>query len=184
VTTMSSAWPIHWRIAAAIARESGLDWARWAYGLTREFHESLWHVPPTPVPDPSDAEAYRADCARRGVEPGPMPALAWTGPDGLGWSVASYDGRVRFAHDAVDVAVWHSSDDAIEWLARPGYAALSVDVPREVVARLSALATAAARAMGVGQTLCGLTPSWDTRIPVTASTCRGCSTKRARRTRR
>jgi hypothetical protein len=102
-----------------------------------------YKVNPTPVPDPSDAEAYRADCARRGVDPGPMPALSWTGPDGFGWSVASYDGRVRFARDAVDVAVWHSSDDAVEWLARPGYAALSVDVPREVVARVVALATTA-----------------------------------------
>jgi hypothetical protein len=134
---MNSTWPLPWRIAAALARESGLDWARWAYGYDAVANTYK------PVADPSDAESYRADCARRGVESGPMPALAWTGPDGLGWSVASYDGRVRFAHDAVDVAVWHSSDDAIEWLARPGYAALSVDVPREVVARVVALATTA-----------------------------------------
>lgn len=26
----------------------------------------------------------------------------------------------------------------------------------------------------MGQTLCGVVPSWDTRIPVTAATCRGC----------
>jgi hypothetical protein len=176
-------WPLPWRIAAALARESGLDWARWAYGNYYcdcdtdamivpgvEYIDGQAVVCPTcglawqvscdtesdpyvltdfdlGIPDPSDAEAYRADCARRGVEPGPMPALSWTGLDGLEWSFASYDGRVRFAHDAVYVAVWHSSDDAIEWLARPGYAALSIDVPREIVARISALATAAARAV-------------------------------------
>ncbi len=30
-------WPLPWRIAAALALESKLDWARWAYGITRPY---------------------------------------------------------------------------------------------------------------------------------------------------
>ena len=97
----TNTWPLPWRIAAALARE--LDWARWAYGETarcdcwtnsRNVHDdgcSQSGKPfvrsVVPVPDPSDAEAYRADCARRGVEPGPMPALSFDNPTGYGWKV-------------------------------------------------------------------------------------------------
>ena len=40
-----------------------------------------------PVPDPSDGAAYLADCARRGVEPGPLPSLEYRPDAGLWWAV-------------------------------------------------------------------------------------------------
>jgi hypothetical protein len=140
-------WPLPWRIAAALARESGLDWARWAYGETStncppgfQYDGGTYNgIPgwlPTPVPDPSDAEAYRADCARRQVEPGPMPALEHVG-DGVEWLVPLSSaivivGRLSATIDARAVSMECGRDTA------------------ERLARISALATAAARAMGAG----------------------------------
>lgn len=81
-------------IASRLALASGLDWGRWAAGLTRpgirRMIASILDDAPIehdPVPDPLDAAAYLADCERRGVEPGPMPALSWDG-DGMGWSIS------------------------------------------------------------------------------------------------
>jgi hypothetical protein len=154
-TPRETPWPPPWRIAAALALESGLAWARWAFGLALEQCSSCgsglfgdWTddgtdccycgAPVAPVPDPSDAEAYRADCARRGVEPGPMPALHHNlGGDGVSWIVRS-DGYQVSIYTSAGGAAYVDSDGS--WsLDGEGLADL---------ARLSALATAAARAMG------------------------------------
>ena len=130
----ANTWPLPWRIAAALARDSGLDWARWAYGTGRQCKRiecergAQWcpgEADNEPVPDPSDAEAYRADCSRRGVEPGPMPALAWTGPD-VSWRV-----RARIEGDADAVALDLYPGDVVQ-----------IDMSTADLARLSALATA------------------------------------------
>ncbi len=93
-----------WRVAAALALACNLDWGRWArsrrpnpncdlcWGRGGERDgdvpdqwyscECLRHVP-----DPSDAAAYLADCARRGVEPGPLPSLEYRPDAGLWWAV-------------------------------------------------------------------------------------------------
>lgn len=114
-----------WRIAAALALAEGLDWGRWAKGLTAPIAESPEDYCPTcggrcdecggwggitdplsdqayPCPhacrsprersqvvvdDPSDVEAYKADCACRNVEPGPLPALHHNGA--VSWEVGT-----------------------------------------------------------------------------------------------
>lgn len=87
-----------WRVAAALALACGLDWGRWARSRRPNPNCDLcWgrggerdgDVPDQwypceclrPVPDPSDGAAYLADCARRGVEPGPLPSLSWASED-------------------------------------------------------------------------------------------------------
>ncbi len=84
-----------WRVAAALALACGLDWGRWVAG--RDGWCGRRTCPPDldgqcrcaspPVPDPSDAAAYLADCARRGVEPGPLPSLEYRPGAGLWWAV-------------------------------------------------------------------------------------------------
>ncbi len=97
-----------WRVAAALARETikGVDnWGRWERSKFPDPNcDACWgrggerdgDVPDQwypceclrPVPDPSDGAAYLADCARRGVEPGPLPSLSWDSADGrVKWSV-------------------------------------------------------------------------------------------------
>jgi hypothetical protein len=164
----TNTWPLPWRIAAALARESGLDWARWAYGEYYcdcdtdamivpgvEYIDGQAVVCPTcglawqvscdtdsdpyvltdfdlGIPDPSDAESYRADCARRGVDPGPMPALEYVG-EGVEW-------LVLLSSAIVIVGRLSATIDAH---------AVSMECGRDTpdrLARLSALATAAARA--------------------------------------
>ncbi|MBK8241644.1 MAG: hypothetical protein IPK74_39555 [Deltaproteobacteria bacterium] len=92
-----------WRVAAALALACGLDWGRWAAGrdgwcgrrtCPSDFDGQCQCASP-PVADPSDAGAYLADCARRGVEPGPLPSLSWTSEDGrAGWEVTEVVVRV------------------------------------------------------------------------------------------
>ncbi|MBK6920443.1 MAG: hypothetical protein IPH07_23790 [Deltaproteobacteria bacterium] len=149
-----AATPVHtlsnitaWRVAAALALACGLDWGRWAVGLTAEIpttpgldcdeccgwggytdHLSdQWYscsrgcATPAdrarvPVSDPSDADAYRADCARRGVEPGPLPSLEHWGAKtgvffrvnagvridvgGACWTTITFGGAVHVATDS------------------------------------------------------------------------------------
>ena len=64
---------------------------------SNELEDAIAHVErenagpaSTPVPAPWDADAYRADCARRGVEPGSMPSLEYDNPTGYGWCVVSW----------------------------------------------------------------------------------------------
>lgn len=117
-------WPLPWSVAAAIALLSGrwgIDWAHWAYGLDRSSaveRDGIDHGNSTPVPDPSDAEAYLRDCARRGVEPGPLPSLSWTGPDLIGWSVSetSEGVRVAFTFRGHPMFVWHAIDDSFRFV--------------------------------------------------------------------
>jgi hypothetical protein len=135
----TNTWPLPWRIAAALARESGLDWGAWAHDAMRTWSDEEWFRTKRhePVPDPSDAEAYRADCARRGVEPGPMPALSGVGDD-VFWSVFPNASGVLFSRGIrlnLSTGMIETPQGAFqtwEW---------------SVVSRL---ATAAARAMGVG----------------------------------
>lgn len=78
---------------------------------------------PVPVPDPLDVEAYLADCARRGVEPGPLPALSWEG-EGVRWSV------VRNAHDIGAIVtiqvgnaqLWNATYDDDGWSGTSDFA--------------------------------------------------------------
>lgn len=104
---------------------------------------------PTPVPAPWDVPAYLADCARRGVEPGPLPSLEWTGPDGFGWKVCTSEGGspyVEFTWCGDDVASWVSMFDEVEFYTdEDGRARVSFS--REFVGRIVTLATAAAKAM-------------------------------------
>lgn len=90
----------------------------------------------TPVPAPWDADAYRADCWRRNVEPGPLPSLSWTGEDGFGWRVIR-TGVVFYAW-ADHIATWDPDDDVLAFVSA---------YPRELVARIVTLATAAKRAL-------------------------------------
>jgi hypothetical protein len=173
-------WPLPWRIAAALALESGLDWARWAYGDYYcdcdtgamiapgvKYTDGQAVVCPTCglawqvscdaesdpyvltdfdlcIADPSDAEAYRADCRRRGVEPGPMPALEYLGPD-VSWRV-----RAHLEGDT-DVEIWLTRGGVALDLYPGGVVQIdSTGMSTADLARLSALATAAARAMGAG----------------------------------
>lgn len=145
--------PAAWAVAVALAAESGLDWARWARGETKPRRRmDIYRRPEDrarPVPAPWDADAYRADCARRQVEPGPMPSLSWTGEDGFGWIVVAYHGAVMitFARYGVTVAAWASDCDDVEWYTEDDDRC-SVNMSREVVGRIFAGATAAAKAMG------------------------------------
>lgn len=160
--------PRAWAVAAALAAESGLDWAAWARGETI-IPPCLYCGEPavgtdedgeqtcgdecsavltaddfcavTPVPAPWDADAYRADAARRGVEPGPMPSLEYD------------DGRTRWS-----VKCWN--EEQLEVIVECGRARLSWWTDGSTIvtslwcmnlddlARAVTLATAAKRAMG------------------------------------
>lgn len=101
-----------WRIAAALAAATNLDWGRWARGETEprsgwpsntcKQGEACGGCPECRFPRvaPSSwaaaADEYRADCKRRGVEPGPMPALSFCG-DREAWHVE--DGYVTIDVD-------------------------------------------------------------------------------------
>lgn len=101
-----------------------------------------------PVPAPWDADAYRADCARRGVEPGSMPSLEYDNPTGYGWCVVSWalnsGGQRMFVQMLWCgrlLCTW--TPDALQF----------VDdgcCHREHAAVFVGWATAAARSMGVG----------------------------------
>lgn len=128
-------WPLPWSVAAAIALLSGLDWGFAASGRTRECAPGFclpaefcgdgspgdisdgWDAFFAPI-NPSDAEAYLRDCARRGVEPGPLPSLSWTGPDLIGWSVSetSEGVRVAFTFRGHPMFVWHAIDDSLRFV--------------------------------------------------------------------
>lgn len=109
-----------WRIAAALAAACSLDWGRWARGLTatppwwsvrvcRRHDEQdcvtcFWENAddrPVHVPAPASwsaaAAEYRADCERRGVEPGPMPGAESHGD----WSW-----RVKSTEFGIHVELW------------------------------------------------------------------------------
>lgn len=102
---MTAPSPAH--IAARLALACGLDWGRCRHearsqrGITDGVrcslvvghsgghvgkHGAMWPADSAPVPDPLDADAYLADCRRRGVEPGPLPALSWAGGE-VSWGV-------------------------------------------------------------------------------------------------
>jgi len=105
----------------------------------------------TPVPAPWDVDAYLADCARRQVEPGPMPSLEWTGPDGFGWSARRVDRGiyVEFFDSAEAFAGWQSWDNVMDWYTTADWDEThSAKVPLAVSARIVTLATAAAEARG------------------------------------
>ncbi len=121
-----------WRVAAALALACGLDWGRWARSRRPNPNCDLcWgrggerdgDVPDQwypceclrPVADPFNVDAYLADCARRGVEPGPLPSLEyWDASTGVFfrvnagvridiggacWATITFDGAVHVATD-------------------------------------------------------------------------------------
>jgi hypothetical protein len=136
--------PIAWAIAAALAAESELGWAAWvaqASSIRQCGRHDRWCCTVCYwlqyAPRPWDADVYRADCARRQVEPGPLPSLEWTGPDGLGWSVHAYGGRITisFRRGSFDLATWRADAEALVWH--------DTSVPLDVVARIVRLSIAA-----------------------------------------
>lgn len=142
--------PRAWRVAIALGleMEPPLDWARWARGETRLAR----HVFPIAAPTPWDADAYRLECTRRGVEPGPMPSLEGVCGD-VRWAVDRPEGRMRVSFfltgAATACAVWLSKGDALVLFddddhGRPN----RVVLPRRIVDIILRLATAAAKAMG------------------------------------
>ena len=90
-----------------------------------------------PVPAPWDADAYRADCARRGVEPGPLPSLHGRTVNGLDWCV--FDNAIEFRSGTVK---WFMRGDELQ------VTHTVVPITREQWVEIGILATAAKRAMG------------------------------------
>lgn len=104
---------------------------------------------PIPVPAPWDVDAYLADCARRGVEPGPLPSLSWTGEDGFGWEVHGnrsciYVEFIRRIDHGGELAGWSSERDRIHWYVGDDD---FISLPRALVGRIYTAASAAAKAM-------------------------------------
>lgn len=164
-----------WKIAAALAAKSGLDWGRWASGhpsprileaTASEIEHAKWALAmhdrgeynvtpttarwlaeyraltPTPVPDPSDVEAYKADCARRGVEPGPLPSLSGVTPSGLRWGAQGH--RVAFFGEQPGaLAVWLAKGDRIVLFGELGVIAM----PRATAIEIGEMARVAREAM-------------------------------------
>lgn len=159
--------PLAWHRAVALAHACGLDWGAWALGYkpTPEgaliIARTLGGMTPTdrerevvlrgtdPIPVPARIEdtraPYLADCRRRGVEPGELPALWWSSASNdVAWSVSSDDGDetyIRVGHLRVALAVQNRS----LWDVREGVA-----TPSDL-ARLSTLVTAAAQAGDPGR---------------------------------
>ena len=158
--------PRAWAVATALAGESGLGWGRWANGssdleerrglayaeevkrchavgysneLADAFAEAASDEvePLPPVPAPWDADAYRADAARRGVEPGPMPSLHGRTVNGLDWCV--FDNAIEFRSGTVK---WFMRGDELQ------VTHTVVPITREQWVEIGILATAAKRAMG------------------------------------
>ena len=123
--------PRAWAVATALAAESGLRWGRWAIGFDAVANTYK------PVPAPWDADAYRADCARRGVEPGPMPSLHGRTVNGLDWCV--FDNAIEFRSGTVK---WFMRGDELQ------VTHTVVPITREQWVEIGILATAAKRAMG------------------------------------
>ena len=98
---------------------------------------------PTPVPDPFNVDAYLADCAFRGVEPGPLPSLSWTSEDGrAGWEVTEVVVRVS----AGWAGFWRHLDGP-EWFFDFGATDGGRGSSAADLALLSTLVTAAAAAL-------------------------------------
>lgn len=159
-----------WRVAAALALACKLDWGRWAAGLgvlaeqKSAAYSAEWRRcrslgysadladaqaeaamdavdGPVPVADPSDVDAYLADCARRGVEPGPLPSLSWTSEDGrAGWEVTEDVVRVS----AGWFGFWRHLDGP-EWFFDFGATDGGRGSSADDLALLSTLVTAAAQ---------------------------------------
>lgn len=136
-------------IIARLGHACGLPWAK-PYTLNVVDHSthrvttySRRVIPPT-------LAEWQAEHERE--HPGePGPVASWTGPDGFGWRVfATADGHVGawvdFSWCGDDVAGWGSHLDMIEWYSDEDGRTRS-SFPREIVARIVTLATAAAKAM-------------------------------------
>ena len=151
-----------WRVAAAIARETikGVDnWGRWERSKFPDPNcDACWgrggerdgDVPDQwypceclrPVPDPSDGAAYLADCARRGVEPGPLPSLSWTSDDKhTAWRVTSADVFLSIGATTVVVRLGGPLAGRVR-ITSDKWTATAADLEQ-----LSALVTAAASAL-------------------------------------
>lgn len=147
--------PRAWAVARELAAESGLDWGLAATGRTRECAQGFclpdefcgdfstsdiddgWLAFFAPLPAPWDADAYRADAARRGVEPGPMPSLHGRTVNGLDWCV--FDNAIEFRSGTVK---WFMRGDELQ------VTHTVVPITREQWVEIGILATAAKRAMG------------------------------------
>lgn len=149
-----------WRVAAALALACGLDWGRWARSRRPNPNCDLcWgrggerdgDVPDQwypceclrPVADPFNVDAYLADCARRGVEPGPLPSLEYATRE-VAWVVApERDGTVDYvavrAGGGIEVS---TQEDHPQWSVCPNSMCTAADL-----ALLSTLVTAAAAAL-------------------------------------
>lgn len=96
---------------------------------------------PTPVPAPWDVPAYLADCARRQVEPGPLPSLEYVPTTGLWWKVSDH-ATVTIGHGVQ--TLWDVLWSGNYAMLRPRFRSADVDAASAGFT----LATAAAKAMG------------------------------------
>ena len=171
-----------WRVAAALALACKLDWGRWAAGLgvlaeqKSAAYSAEWRRcrslgysadladaqaeaamdavdGPVPVADPSDVDAYLADCARRGVEPGPLPSLEYTTRH-VAWVVTvDVDGTIDYVAVRVGGIEMSTHEDHPQWSACQVSICSAADL-----ALLSTLVTAAASALEAAATPEGATP--------------------------
>ncbi len=147
--------PRAWAVARELAAEAGLDWGLAATGRTRRCAPDFclpdefcggdigdgWLAFFDPLPAPWDADAYRADCARRGVEPGPMPSLEY-GDGRTRWSVKCWN------EEQLEVIV-ECGRARLSWWADGSTIVTSLGCMNlDDLARAVTLATAAKRAMG------------------------------------
>lgn len=152
-----------WKTAAALAAACGLDWGRWAtsplihpavaafiddpddperQAAAREAMSHAPHYPPVPASIEAAAEAYRADCERRGVEPGPMPSREYGRcGDPLWWAVYEDDGAVSATVGTGYRNAWRVTSDGTVHFS-------DVAMGMHEASERFALATAAACAMG------------------------------------
>ncbi|MGL4809237.1 MAG: hypothetical protein ACRC4O_10880 [Giesbergeria sp.] len=131
---MTAPDPRAWRvaIALALALPEPPDWALWAAGRMRS---SPGRAADTAIPPaPWDAAAYLADCARRGVEPGPLPSQHGRTASGLRW-LAKVD-EVLF--ELPDFRCWWTVDS--DSILKQGH-----EITREQWVEIGTLATAAAK---------------------------------------
>lgn len=89
---------IHWRRGQRCELYTGHDRCI----LDTGHAGSCYFGRPQPVPDPMDEAAYVADCARRGVEPGPLPRTTWHS-DMVSWSVGKSHAEIWIGMSTCEV---------------------------------------------------------------------------------
>lgn len=123
----------------------------------RAFRDGPPREKAVPVSAPWDADAYRADAARRGVEPAPLPSLRYVPATGLWWQVNS-GASVTIGHG--EQTLWDVRRGQ-EVLLHPRFRA----VPMGIAADGFWLAEVAAEAMQADAPAWVMTPTLDPSSP-------------------